>query len=80
MVITVYSTPTCPWCKKAKEWLKKNKYEFEDINVVEEDKARDKMIEISGQMGVPVIDVDGKVLIGFDETKLKEAIEKSKKE
>jgi glutaredoxin 3 len=73
--VTVYSTPTCPWCKKVKEWLTENKVDFKDVNVAEDEKARDEMIEKSGQMGVPVILIEGKEpIIGFNEAKLKEAL------
>jgi len=71
--VKVYSTTVCPWCHKVKEFLKENKIEFEDINVSDDDKARDEMIEKSGQMGVPVIDIDGKIIVGYD----KDAIEKA---
>lgn len=71
--VTVYSTEMCPWCHKAKDFLKQNKIEFEDKNVAEDDDARNEMLEKSGQMGVPVIDIDGTIIIGFDV----EAIRKS---
>lgn len=70
MTVKVYSTPTCPWCKKAKDYLKSKNIEFEDINVAEDDKAREEMIEKSGQMGVPVLDVNGTIIVGFDQEKL----------
>ena len=69
--VKVYSTPTCPWCRKAKEFFSANNIAFKDLNVAEDEAARDDMIKRSGQMGVPVIDVDGELVIGFDITKLK---------
>lgn len=69
--VKVYSTPTCPFCKKAKEFLSKHKVKYEDINVAEDEKARDEMIKKSGQMGVPVIEIDGKMIVGFDEDELR---------
>lgn len=72
--VTVYSTPTCPYCKMVKEFLVENKIEFEDVNVAEDQEAAKQMIEKSGQQGVPVIDVDGEIVIGFDEAKLKELL------
>lgn len=69
--VKVYSTPTCPWCKKAKEFLNENKIAFEDLNVAEDFKARQEMINKTNQMGVPVIDCDGDVIIGYDLSKLK---------
>ncbi len=72
--VKVYGTDSCPWCHKAKDWLKENDIEFEDINVGEDQKAAEEMVEKSGQRGVPVIDVDGKIVIGFNEDKLKELL------
>ncbi len=72
--VTVYSTPTCPHCKHAKDFLKEKNVEFEDVDVsADRDKAKE-MVEKSGQMGVPVIDVDGKIVVGFDQAKLEEMI------
>ena len=63
---------TCPWCVKAKDFLKENNVEFEEINVGEDQAAAQEMIEKTGQMGVPVIEVDDKIIVGFNEEKLKE--------
>jgi|TARA_Y100000294_G_scaffold157426_1_gene159020 glutaredoxin-like YruB-family protein len=71
--VKVYSTSTCPWCKKVKEFLTEKKVEFEDIDVGADQEASKEMVEKSGQMGVPVIDIDGKIIVGFD----KEALEKA---
>lgn len=71
MSVTVYSTPTCPFCKLTKAFLLEHKVDFSDIDVMaDQDKARE-MIQKSGQMGVPVIDIDGQIVIGFDQKKLK---------
>ena len=72
--VTVYSTQSCPWCVKAKEFLKQNKIKFEDKNVSENDKAREEMVRKSGQMGVPVLDIDGEIIIGFDVERIKDAL------
>lgn len=69
--VKVYSTPACPWCKMAKQFLAENKIKFQDIDVSADQKAAEEMIKKSGQMGVPVIDVDGKLVVGFDKEKLK---------
>ncbi len=74
MTVKVYSTPTCPWCKKVKAFLKENNVKFTDVDVSSDEKASAEMIKKSGQMGVPVIDVNGTILVGFDEAKLKEAL------
>jgi len=72
--VKVYSTPTCPWCVKAKQFLKENKIKFEDFDVSIDDEARDDMVEKSGQMGVPVLDINGRIIIGFDVEKIKQAL------
>ncbi|MEM4152535.1 MAG: glutaredoxin domain-containing protein [Candidatus Pacearchaeota archaeon] len=74
MKIKVYSTPHCPWCHMLKEWLKKNKIEFQDIDVSTNEKAAQEMVAKSGQMGVPVTEIDGKIVVGFDQKKLKEIL------
>ncbi len=68
--IKVYSTPTCPYCVTLKEFLKSKSIEFEDINVAQDAQAREEMINKSGQMGVPVADIDGEIIIGFDKGKI----------
>jgi len=72
--VKVYSTPTCPWCKKVKEFLQQNNVEFDDKNVASDTDARNEMMEKSGQMGVPVLDIDGKVIVGFDQDAIKTAL------
>lgn len=64
--VKVYSTPTCPYCHMAKDFLKEHKIEFDDINVAEDQEAAAHMIEASGQRGVPVIEIGDKIIIGFD--------------
>ena len=70
--IKVYSTPVCPRCHMLKEFLKEKKIEFEDIDVAADQEKAKEMVEKSGQMGVPVIEINGKIIVGFD----REAIEK----
>ncbi|HIG98576.1 TPA: glutaredoxin family protein [Candidatus Woesearchaeota archaeon] len=72
--VTVYSTPTCPWCYKAKEFFKENNVPFEEVNVVADREAAQRMVEKSGQMGVPVIEIDDKVIVGFDKNAIKKAL------
>jgi glutaredoxin 3 len=76
MSVKIYSTPTCPWCHKAKEWMKQNKVKYTEKNVADDAKARDEMIEKSGQMGVPVLDINGQILVGFDPNAMKKALKK----
>jgi len=64
--IKVYSTATCPYCKMAKEFLAEKNVSFEDVDVGQDKEAAKEMVEKSGQMSVPVIDIDGKIIIGFD--------------
>lgn len=72
--IIIYSTPTCPFCIRAKQFLKDNKIQFTDIDVSMDQAKAQEMIEKSGQMGVPVIDIDGKIIVGFDKEKIKESL------
>jgi len=71
MKIIIYGTDSCPWCHKAREFMKEHKVKFTDKNVGEDQKAAQEMIKKSGQQGVPVIDVDGEIIVGFDEEKLR---------
>ncbi|MFA6064295.1 MAG: glutaredoxin domain-containing protein [archaeon] len=76
--VTVYSTSTCPYCVMAKDWLKGKKVEYEDVNVgINQERARE-MITKSGQMGVPVIDIDGEIIIGFDRPRIETALKNKK--
>ncbi|UCD07458.1 MAG: glutaredoxin family protein [Candidatus Aenigmatarchaeota archaeon] len=72
--VKVYSTPTCPFCAMAKKFLKEHKIKFEDVNVATDREAAREMIEKSGQMGVPVIDINGKIVIGFEKEKIKKLL------
>lgn len=72
--ITVYSTTTCPWCKKAKQLMDDNKITYTERNVAIDAAARSDMVKKSGQLGVPVIDIDGQIIVGYDETKIKELL------
>jgi len=64
--IKVYSTPTCPWCHKAKDYLKSKGVQFKDIDVSKDDKAAEEMFNKTGQLSVPVIIIREKVIVGFD--------------
>jgi len=78
MEVKVYTTPTCGWCKKLKEWLKKKNVSYQELNVIESDQARDELIDKSGQISVPVTDIDGEIIVGFNEAKFEEIIKRKK--
>lgn len=72
--VTIYSTPFCVYCKMAKTFFAEKNVIYQEKNVASDIPAREEMIKKSGQMGVPVIDVDGKIVIGFDKPKLQEIL------
>lgn len=74
--ILVYSTQSCPWCSKVKEYFKEKKIKFEDIDVGRDRQKAQEMIKKSGQMGVPVIDIDGTIIVGFDKERIDNALKK----
>lgn len=74
MAVKIYTTTHCPYCNMAKDFFKKNNVEYEEINVESDQKAAEDMIEKSGQMGVPVIDVNGQIIVGFNRPALERAL------
>ena len=68
--VKVYSTPTCPWCHRAKEYLEVKGVKFDYIDVSQDHKAAQEMVKKSGQMGVPQIEINGKMIVGFDQESL----------
>ncbi len=72
--VKVYSTPVCPYCVTVKCFLTKHGIEFQEINVAEDEEARNDMVERTGQMGVPVVEIDGQMIIGFDKAKISELL------
>ncbi|MBU3922759.1 glutathione S-transferase N-terminal domain-containing protein [Patescibacteria group bacterium] len=70
MKVRVFSTPTCPFCVTLVEYLKEKGVEFEYIDVSVNEQAQKEMIDKSGQMGVPVTEIDGEIVIGFDQDKI----------
>jgi len=73
--IKVYSTDMCPWCVKLESFLKEKKIKFKKFDVAKDAGARKEMMEKSGQAGVPVIDINGKVIVGFDKAAIEGALE-----
>lgn len=74
MKVTVYSTPTCPYCKLTKDFLKENSIAFADVDVSSDPSMANEMVKKSGQMGVPVIDVDGAIIVGWNKNALEDAL------
>lgn len=72
--VIIYSTPTCVYCKLAKDFFNKNNVKFVEHNVAEDDAARDDMVKKSGQMGVPVIDIGGEIFVGFNQREIERAL------
>ena len=68
--ITVYSTPSCPWCRKVKQYFKSLEIPFKDVDVSKNPKKAEEMYRKSGQMGVPVVVMGNQVIVGFDKAKI----------
>lgn len=73
--VKVYSTPTCPWCIRAKQFLKENNIEFQNLDVSGDQLAADEMMVKTGQMGVPVLDIDGEIIVGLDKERIRQLLE-----
>jgi glutaredoxin 3 len=72
--VIVYSTPTCHFCHAAKDFFRANNVEFVDYDVAIDELKRNEMLDKSGQMGVPVIDINGEIIIGFDQQRIKQLL------
>jgi len=68
--VRIYSTPTCPYCIKAKAYLDQKGIQYENFDVSSDREKLEEMIKLSGQMGVPVLDIDGNIIVGFDKEKI----------
>ena len=77
MAITVYTTPTCGFCVKVKNYLKENGVTFTEYNVAENTEKAEEMVRKSGQMGVPVIDINGKIIVGFNRPEIDKALKRT---
>lgn len=73
-MIKVFTTPSCPYCVTLKQYLKDHNIEFEEIDVAENREAAEEMIQKSGQMGVPVIEINGEIVVGFDKEKISQLL------
>lgn len=74
MQVEIYTTPTCHFCRATKEFLKEKGIEYTEYDVSTDAAKRDEMIEISGQMGVPVIKIGEELIVGFNKNKLSEVL------
>lgn len=74
-MIKIYSTSWCPWCVKAKKYFESKGVKYEEINVADKHEDRDEVFKVSGQRSVPVIDINGEIIIGFDKEKIDSALE-----
>ena len=72
--VIIYTTPICVYCKMTKEFFKEHNVSYEEKDVSSDSKARDEMVGKSGQLGVPVIDIDSQVIVGFDKEKMSELL------
>jgi len=72
--VTVYTTPTCSWCGAVKEHLRSHGIPFEEVDVAADMERAREMVEKSGQYGVPVIDIDGNIVVGFDRGRIDELL------
>lgn len=72
--IRVFSTPSCPYCISLKAFLDEKGFDYENIDVSQDDKGREEMVRKSGQMGVPVVEINGQVIIGFDKEKISQLL------
>lgn len=76
MAVTIYTTPTCSYCTMAKNWFKENGIRYTEYNVASDLRKADEMVKKSGQMGVPVLDVNGRIIVGFDKPKIESALKR----
>ena len=76
MSVTMYSTPSCGYCTMAKDYFRKNQIPFTEYNVAADQKKAEEMVRKSGQMGVPVIDVNGRVIVGFNQGAIETALKR----
>jgi glutaredoxin 3 len=74
MTVTIYTTPSCGYCKVAKEFFRTEHVPFTEFNVASDQRKAEEMVRKSGQMGVPVIDVNGKIIVGFNKSEIEKAL------
>ena len=75
-MIKIYTTSTCPYCEMAKEYLKECNVQYEECDLANNEAGQKEMVAKSNQMGVPVIDIDGKIIVGFNREEIDKALSK----
>jgi glutaredoxin-like YruB-family protein len=73
--VTVYSTPGCSWCNTLKSYLRKNNIRYREVDVSRDQRAAEKMVRRSGQQGVPQTDINGQIIVGFDQGRIDQLLE-----
>ena len=73
--VTVYTSSTCSWCEATKEYLHAREIDFEEVDVSEDMRRAMEMVEKSGQQGVPVVEIDGEIVVGFDRSRIDTLLE-----
>jgi glutaredoxin-like YruB-family protein len=76
MAIALYSTPSCGFCTKAKAFFRERHIPFTEYNVAADQRKAEEMVRKSGQMGVPVIDINGKIIVGFNQPEIERALKR----
>lgn len=76
MAVLLYSTPSCGYCRLAKNYLRENKIPFTEYNVASDSQKAEEMVRKSGQMGVPVLDINGRIIVGFDRMAIEQALKR----
>ncbi len=74
MIVKIYTTPICVYCKAAKQFFNEHNIQYQEINVIEDRNALNEMVARSGQLGVPVIEIDNSIVVGFNKPKLIELL------
>ncbi|MDZ7838391.1 MAG: glutaredoxin domain-containing protein [Actinomycetota bacterium] len=75
--VLVYSTPTCPYCARVKDYLSENGVQYDEVDISSDQKNLDEMVKKTKQMGIPVIDFNGRIIIGFEKEEIDEAIKEA---
>ncbi len=76
MAVKLYTTPSCTYCRKAKKYFRENRVTFTEYDVSKDQRRADEMVKKSGQMGVPVVDVHGKIIVGFNQPEIERALKR----